>query len=44
MTMETWWLERLLPLGASLHCVLLLDRVPLEEPLGTPLPNTLKIR
>ena len=27
------------PKGASLHCVLLLDYVPPEEPPGTPLPS-----
>ena len=26
------------------HCALLLDYVPPEEPLGTPLGNTLRIR
>ena len=30
--------------GESLHCALLLDYVPPEEPLGTPLGNTLRIR
>ena len=28
----------------SLHCALLLDYVPPEEPLGMPLGNTLRIR
>ena len=32
------------PQGESLHYVLLLDYVPTEEPLGTPLGNTLRIR
>ena len=31
------------PMGDSLHCALLLDYVPPEEPLGTPLGNTLRI-
>ena len=31
-------------LGESLHCALLLDYVPPEEPPGTPLGNTLRIR
>ena len=30
--------------GESLHCALFLDYVPPEEPLGTPLGNTLRIR
>ena len=30
--------------GESLHCALLLDYVPPEEPLGTPLGNILRIR
>ena len=33
-----------LPQGESLQCALLLDYVPPEEPLGTPLGNTLRIR
>ena len=32
------------PKGESLHCALLLDYVPPEEPPGTPLGNTLRIR
>ena len=31
-------------MGESLHCALLLDYVPPEEPLGTPLGNTLRSR
>ena len=31
-------------MGESLHCALLLDYVPPEEPLGTPLGNALRIR
>ena len=32
------------PLGESLHCALLLDYVPPEEPPSTPLGNALRIR
>ena len=32
------------PSGESLHCALLLDQIPPEEPLGTPLGNTLRIK
>ena len=35
-------LEGILALRA--HCALLLDYVPPEEPLGTPLGNTVRIR
>ena len=31
-------------LALRAHCALLLDYVPTEEPLGTPLGNTLRIR
>ena len=31
-------------LALHAHCALLLDYVPPEEPLGTPLGNTLRIR
>ena len=31
-------------LALRAHCALLLDYVPLEEPLGTPLGNALRIR
>ena len=31
-------------LALRAHCALLLDYVPPEEPLGTPLGNTLRIR
>ena len=38
----TEYLGRILALRA--HCALLLDYVPPDEPLGTPLGNTLRIR
>ena len=37
-------LEAPFPMGESFHCALLLDYLPPEEPLGTPLGNTLRIK
>ena len=41
-TVSNWVAAEVHSKGASLHCTLLFNQSPPEEPLGTPLPNTLK--